>query len=149
MNERRNINRGFQKLRVWQDAIEYYRLTYSVFKEFTACKIAGQAMACADSIHRNIAEGYSRRSIKEYMQFLRIALASAAESASGLHAYVRSGQISTEQFEELDALAYKIENELIRLVEQLEVKQTKGDWIDTFVKEPETETYNAESSPTP
>ena len=27
---RKNKNRGFQKLRVWQDAIEYYKHTYKL-----------------------------------------------------------------------------------------------------------------------
>ena len=32
MTERKNINRGYMQLRVWQDAVEYYRLTCSVFR---------------------------------------------------------------------------------------------------------------------
>ena len=34
MSARRNKNRGYQKLRVWGDAIEYYRETYEVFRKF-------------------------------------------------------------------------------------------------------------------
>jgi hypothetical protein len=31
---RKNKNRGFQKLRVWQDAIEYYKHTCNIFRHF-------------------------------------------------------------------------------------------------------------------
>ena len=31
---KKNKNRGYQKLRVWNDAIEYYNSTYIVFKKF-------------------------------------------------------------------------------------------------------------------
>ena len=31
---RKNRNRGFQRLRVWQTAIEYYKHTYKIFRDF-------------------------------------------------------------------------------------------------------------------
>jgi len=147
MNLRRNINRGYQKLLVWQDAIEYYMCICKTYKNFSfeLKKVASQQIACTDSVHRNIAEGYSRKSIKEYLSFLRIALASMAESVSGLHACRKAEQISPEEFESLDALAYKIENYLIRLIEELEKKRDTGVWIDSFVRE-ETAVLN-ESEP--
>jgi hypothetical protein len=32
--KRKNTNRGYRKLRVWQDAIEYYVMTCEVFRRF-------------------------------------------------------------------------------------------------------------------
>lgn len=132
--ERRNLNRGYLKLTVWQDAIQYYAQTASVFREwpYEMKRIAGQQIACADSIHRNIAEGYCRRSLKEYLQFLNIALSSAGESVSGLHAYHNAKQMSNKAFEPLDAEAYKIENGLKRLIESLQRKKREGTWQDEF-----------------
>ena len=135
---RKNKNRGYQKLRVWQDAIKYYKDTWSVFKRFPfeLKRISSQAIASADSVHRNIAEGYCRKSINEYLQFLNIALSSLGESVSGLHAYYTAEQISKEQFETLDRLAYKLENGLLKLIESLENKREQGGWIDhLMVKE--------------
>jgi four helix bundle protein len=85
----RNINRGYRKLDVWRDAIEYYAVTCAICRGFPyeLKRMASNQMASVDSIHRNIAEGYCRRSIKEYIQFLYVALSSAGESVSGLHAY--------------------------------------------------------------
>jgi len=138
MTVRRNKNRGYQQLRVWEDAIEYYSSTCRVFRKFPyeLKRVTSQAIASADSVHRNIAEGYCRRSIREYIQFLYIALASLGESVSGLSAYRKADQITVEEFEALDALAYKLENGLLKLVESLEQKQTTGEWIDhLMVKE--------------
>jgi four helix bundle protein len=142
---RRNKNRGYQKLRVWEDAIQFYTLGCPVFRAFPydLKRVASQAIASSDSVHRNIAEGYCRRSIKEYLNFLNIALGSLGESVSGLHAYRKAGQISEEDFERLDSLAYKLENELLKLVESLERKKLAGDWIDTLIVKESNAVYGA------
>ena len=84
-------------------------------------------------MHRNIAEGYCRRSIHEYLNFLNIALGSLGESVSGLYACRQSEQIKEEDFQILDALAYKLENGLLKLVESLERKRANGDWTDHLI----------------
>ncbi|MBW1701726.1 MAG: four helix bundle protein [Deltaproteobacteria bacterium] len=129
---RKNKNRGYQKLRVWNDAIDYYVLTWNTFRNFPyeLKRIASQAIASSDSVHRNIAEGYCRRSIHEYLNFLNFALGSLGESVSGLSAYRKSKQIKEEEFEKLDGLAYKLENGLLKLVESLEQKRERGEWTD-------------------
>ena len=135
---RKNKNRGHQKLRVWNDAIEYYIQTCKVFRNFPyeLKRVASQAISSSDSVHRNISEGYCRRSIREYLNFLNIALGSLDESVSGLQAYRKSKQITDEEFEQLDCLAYKLENGLLKLVESLEQKRERGEWIDhLMVKE--------------
>ena len=135
MEVRKNKNRGYQKLTVWSDVIDYYAMTQEVFRQFPyeVNRVAAQAIGSSDSIHRNIAEGYCRRSIHEYLNFLNIALGSLGESISGLHAYRKAKQISQEDFEKPDSLAYKIENGLLRLVESLERKRERGDWIDHLI----------------
>jgi len=132
---RRNKNRGYQKLIVWNDAIDYYAETSNVFRKFPydLKRVASQAIASSDSVHRNIAEGYCRKSIREYLNFLNIALGSLGESVSGLIACARAGQIAADEFEKLDQKAYKIENGLLKLVESLEKKEIEGDWIDSLI----------------
>ena len=129
---RKNRNRGYQKLRVWKDAVEYYKETCKVFRKFPyeLKRVANQAIASSDSIHRNISEGYCRRTIKDYLRFLYIALGSLGESVSGLHAYRNAKQITEDEFELLDSLAYKLENGLLKLVESLEGKRDRGEWTD-------------------
>jgi four helix bundle protein len=139
----KNKNRGYQQLRVWQDAVEFYKLSCQVFRKFPyeLKRVASQALASSDSVHRNIAEGYCRRSIREYLNFLNIALGSLGESVSGLYAYRAGGQISDEEFTCLNDLAFKLENGLLKLVESLERKKLDGDWIDSLIVKESNEKY--------
>jgi|ERR1035437_71911 four helix bundle protein len=131
----RNKNRGYQQLRVWQDAIDLYVQSWRVFRgfPFELKRVASQAISSSDSVHRNIAVGYCRRSLREYLQFLNIALGSLGESVSGFEAYRRAGQITEENHKALNDLAFRLENGLLRLVESLERKQETGDWIDSLI----------------
>lgn len=131
----KNKNRGYQQLRVWEDAVALCVMTCRAFLSFPfeLKKVASQQIASTDSVHRNIAEGYCRRSIKEYLQFLNFSLGSIGESVSGLIAYHRAEQISETNFSEMNAMAYKLENGLLKLVESLERKKEAGDWIDHLV----------------
>ena len=139
----RNKNRGYQQLRVWQDAIDFYVLTCRVFRQFPyeLKRVASQALASADSVHRNIAEGYCRRSLREYLHYLNIALGSLGESVSGLQACRKAEQLAEADFNSLDALAFKLENGLLKLVESLERKEETGDWIDSLVIKESNVTY--------
>src|SRR5438445_13719660 len=102
----RNRNRGYQELRVWGDAQEYYAATCRVFRAFPyeLKRVASQQIASADSVHRNIAEGYCRRSRREYLNFLNYALGSVGESVSGLHAYRNAAQNSEAGCDPLNGL---------------------------------------------
>jgi four helix bundle protein len=134
MPERRNKNRGYQQLRVWQDAVELYRLTCQAVRNwpFERKKVGSQAIASADSVHRNIAEGYCRRSLREYLQFFNFALGSLGESVSGYTTYHSAGHFSEADFEALDALSFRLENGLMKLIESLQRKRASGDWVESF-----------------
>ncbi|MDZ7606166.1 MAG: four helix bundle protein [Cyclobacteriaceae bacterium] len=71
---------------------------------------------CSHSMVRNIAEGYCRKSLKEYLNFLNIALSSVGEYHASIYSFFKAGQISEEQFEEMDIPHFKTENELIKLI---------------------------------
>ncbi len=139
----KNKNRGYQQLRVWQDAVEFYKLSSQLFRKFPydLKRVASQATAASDSVHRNIAEGYCRRSIREYLNFLNIALGSLGENVSGLHAYKQANRITEEEFKILNELAYKLENGLLKLVESLEQKQLNGEWIDRLIVKESNQVY--------
>ena len=134
MAERKNINRGFKKLRVWQDSVSLYVLAAEIFMKFPYGfrKTASQAIDTVHSISRNIAEGYCRRSIKEYLNHLNIALGSCGEFYSCYESFRQAGQITESQYEELDKLHYKVENSLISLIKSLQRKLKEGDWEETF-----------------
>ena len=144
--ERRNKNRGYQQLLVWQDAIELYGLVFQSVRgwPFEQKKLASQSIASADSVHRNIAEGYCRRTVREYLQHLNIALGSLSETLSGFIAYSRTGQVEPSTFEQLDTLIFRLENRLLKLVESLERKRDAGDWTETLIVREDSIEYGVE-----
>ena len=135
--ERKNVNRGFKKLLVWQDAVSLYVLAFEIFGKFAfeLKKIAANSIDAAHSISRNISEGYCRRSLKEYLNHLNIALGSCGEFHSCYESCMQAGQISKEEYEELDELHYKVENQLLKLIESLQRKQKSGQWEESFLTE--------------
>jgi len=134
MMDRKNINRGFKKLRVWQDAISLYVLACKMFSgfPFELKKVAANSIDAAHSISRNISEGYCRRSLKEYLNYLNIALGSCGEFHSCYESFKQAGQITSDQYEQLDNLHYKVENELLRLIASLQKKKKDEVWQDSF-----------------
>lgn len=87
--KRKNVNRGFTKLRVCEDALNLYKMVYELIKDllYELSKLKTNVLDASHSILRNIAEGYSRKSIKEYLNFLNIALGSCGELFSGLYSF--------------------------------------------------------------
>jgi len=122
--DRKKINRGFRKLRVWQDSVALYVLACKIFSNFPfeIKKVASNNIDAAHSISRNIAEGYCRRSLKEYLNHLNIALGSCGEFHSCYASCHRADQIRLDEFEQLDELHYKVENQLIKLIGSLQKK---------------------------
>jgi len=72
---------------------------------------------------------------------LNIALGSLGESASSMDVYDAAGHISEAEAEEMDALAWKLENGLKKLVESLQDKQHSKDWSDTFLVKESNDVY--------
>ena len=73
---------SFKDLIVWQKSVELSILTYKLTDEFPKCELYGlssQMRRAAVSIPSNISEGFKRRHLGEYTQFLSIADGSAAE----------------------------------------------------------------------
>ena len=132
--DRKNINRGFKKLRVWQDAVSLYVMACKIFGNFPFefKKVAANSIDAAHSISRNISEGYCRRSLKEYLNHLNIALGSCGEFHCCYFSCKQAQQISEDDYERLDKLHYKIENALLKLIESLQKKQTEKQWEDRF-----------------
>jgi len=73
---------SYKELVVWQKSIELVREIYKVTGQFPKEEMYGlssQMRRAAVSIASNIAEGYKRQGLGEYIQFLKIADGSAAE----------------------------------------------------------------------
>jgi len=128
----KNKNRGYLNLDVWQKSMELFKLVWkTVYSDaHIDFKLRSQVADSAQSVSSNIAEGYSRRSINEYIQFLYISLASLSETLTRITGLRETNQITGLQFQQIDKLLYEVENKLLSLVQSLERKRDTGGWID-------------------
>ncbi len=135
LNRNRNINRGFRKLEVWQEAIELYVVVRKKIKAENSIpfKVKAQIEDSVLSCSSNIAEGYSSRSIKENINFVNIALASLSENYSQLFALLASGDIQKDWFDEYDKKHYSLENKLIQFNKTMISKIDQNEWKNDYV----------------
>jgi four helix bundle protein len=73
---------SYKDLKVWQRSIELVKAVYEITSEFPSDEQFGlisQMRRAAVAVPSNIAEGYKRRSLGDYLRFLQIADGSAAE----------------------------------------------------------------------
>jgi four helix bundle protein len=138
-SELRNKNRGHMKLIVWQKAIELFELVWATvfIEDKIDFKLRSQVTDAAQSVSANISEGYGRRSLNEYIQFLYYALGSLAETMTRAIGLKQTGQITESRFHDVDVLHYEVENRLLRLIDKLEQKRGDEDWIDRIAEDPE------------
>lgn len=71
----------------------------------------------------NIAEGFIRKSDKEFVQFLFIALSSAAEVQSHLYAALDQNYINQDEFEQLYGQVDKTAKMISGLIKYLRIKK--------------------------
>ena len=73
---------NYKDLNVWKESIDFVESIYKIIKSFPkeeTYALSDQIRRASVSIPSNIAEGASRNSNKEFVQFLYIALGSASE----------------------------------------------------------------------
>jgi four helix bundle protein len=106
----------FEDVKAWQEARVLVKIIYDTIKsnkDFTGdYKFREQIQIAAVSAMSNIAEGFSRRSKKEFTQFLFIAKGSVAEVQSQLYIALDQNYINEEKFTEL----YCKSDEVARLI---------------------------------
>ncbi len=113
---------SYKELIAYQKSYELvlliYRLTNMLPKEETY-GLSSQIRRCAISIPSNIAEGYMRGS-KEYVQFLKIALGSAAELETQISLCTDLGYLDKTTLSEASELC----NEVMKLLKAYVLKIT-------------------------
>ena len=116
---------SFRDLRVWQSSMDLvvsvYELTRSLPKSETY-GLSSQMQRAAVSVPANMAEGHSRRTLREYLQFLSIARASLAEVETYLELVPRLGYAGVAQLEPLLDLAASVHKQLIALRNSLQMR---------------------------
>lgn len=135
-NRNKNINRGFRKLDIWNEAIELYAFVKQKLNGINtvSLKVKAQIESSIFSVHSNIAEGYSRRFLKENIQFNNIALASLGENYSQIYALLISNDVDEKWFNEYDIKHYSLENKMLNYnKKQIAILKKKYDWKDDYM----------------
>ena len=109
---------NFEKLDVWQKAIDFAKLVYNETRAFPAEErfgLTNQLRRAAVSISSNIAEGSSRSSKSDFARFLEIGAGSVFEVVSQAFIAQRQGFWSDVQFRRI----YNDAEELSRMLSGL------------------------------
>ncbi len=118
--------RTFRDLLVWQKSMALITTLYretAAFPDAEKFALVAQMRRCAVSIPSNIAEGYGRRSSRDYSRFLQIAIGSVYELQTQLEISLNLMFLNEAKYCELnDALS-----EIERMLASLAGKIRKGE----------------------
>ncbi len=104
-----NFAQNFEDLRIWQQSRELVKNIYEAFNSCNDYSFRDQIQRGAISIMNNIAEGFERRTKKDFAHFLDVAKGSAAE--------VRSMAYAAEDLQYISSsLAIKLREHLSQLI---------------------------------
>ena len=106
----------FEDIKAWQEARALVNMIYAAVgsdgRFASDYRFREQIQAAGVSVMSNLAEGFSRRTTREFVQFLFIAKGSVAEVQSQLYVALDQGYTSQEKFDEL----YSRSDEVARLI---------------------------------
>jgi len=142
-------DRGYKKLRAWQKADD---LACAVFMEMgrpppKPSWLVSQVSRAAVSIPANLAEGYGRGSLGDYLRFLDIALGSMAELEYFLHFMARTNLLVPESHEQLTTLHSQAAGLLVGLSKSLKAKAREGSWDHSRLIKEEPAAYEMDFGP--
>src|SRR5207302_10906723 len=101
---------NFEKLDVWQEAIQFADLVYELTGDFPGEErfgLTNQMRRAAVSISSNIAEGSSRASRTDFARFIEIATGSLFEVVSQTRVAVDQQFLSQSAYEQIASAAEK------------------------------------------
>ncbi|WP_300433901.1 four helix bundle protein [Christiangramia sp.] len=113
---------SFEEIKAWQKARELNSEIYEISNDGlfkTDFDLKSQIRRSSISISSNIAEGFERGTIKEFIRFLYIAKASAGEFRSQLYLAYDLRYIKDENFERLNSRVSDISKMISGLIKYL------------------------------
>ena len=118
----------FEELECWQEARNLTGAVYRATKNEgfkRDLRLSGQIQAASASVMANIAEGFVRRSNKEFVPFLFIGMSSAAEVQSHLYVALDQGYVDQKQFDQVYEQADKTARIISGLITYLRTRETR------------------------
>lgn len=116
---------NFRKLKVWQKAHKLVIAVYKITKAFPKeekFRLVDQLCRSASSIPANIVEGNTRRSGKEYLQFLSLAKASLEETKYHLLLAKDLDYLTTKDYRNLIEKCNEVGKMLSGLIKAIKAK---------------------------
>jgi len=102
----------FEDIEAWQEARKLVKLVYEAINQNQRfgkdIRLVNQIQGSAVSSMANIAEGFARKSNKEFIQYLFISKSSAAEVQSHLYVALDQDYLTQEIFEQIYVQAEKV-----------------------------------------
>ena len=117
--------KGFEQIISWKKARALNKQIYGLTKKPSFSKDFGlrdQIRRASISISSNIAEGYGRKTNKEFIYFLNVAQASCYEVKSQLYLALDIDYISNKEFEDSFLICDEISKTIHGLIKHLENK---------------------------
>lgn len=117
--------KSYKELNVWQKAYQLCLNIYKATQDFPSEEkygLTSQIRRAAVSVPSNIAEGYGRKSTKEYLQLLYIAYGSVCELETQLLLSSDLGYGKAVDLEKLQQDIGDVERMLKGLIKSLEIK---------------------------
>ncbi len=111
---------NYEKLIVWQKAMDLVAEVYKFTAEFPKAEVYGlssQMRRSAVSIPSNIAEGSRRKTKKDFSHFLIISFGSGSELDTQLKIAKRLKFVTIEEYEKVQALLEEVMRMLNKLIE--------------------------------
>lgn len=108
-------NFKFEKLRIWQNSMDFGEEIFNMSKEFPKDELfslTSQIRRASDSIALNIAEGSTGQSYLEFVKFIGYSLRSLAEVVTCLHKAFRRGYLSQESFNSMYQKSFTLMNSI-------------------------------------
>lgn len=121
------IIKSFKDLNAWQEGHKLVLFTYTLTKLFPKEEVFGltsQFRRCAVSITSNLAEGFSRNSTKEKLQFYSMALGSLTEWQNQLLIAKDVEYLSEDKYAEGDDLSITVSKLINGLLKYLRSHNT-------------------------
>ena len=115
--------RSYRDLRVWQEGMALAEACYPLTRRFPKDELFGmtsQIRRAATSVPANIAEGYGRESVGEYIQFLRVSQGSLKELETHVTLSSRVGLIAESETKDVLEGCDRLGKMLHRLIRSLQ-----------------------------
>jgi four helix bundle protein len=121
---------GFKNLIAWQAADDLAAFVHELVGHFARryWKLADQMLGSASSVKANVAEGYCRNTVGDYIRFCEVARGSLGELGSQIQDCERWGLVKDSDLERLVRLYGDATFFLERLIKGLRAKRQEGTW---------------------